>query len=258
MKTFVMGDIHGMYKAFQQCLERSGFNEEEDTLIQLGDVVDRGPQTFEVVERLLSLKHLISIRGNHDEWFYEWLKTGKHPGMSQGGAASVKSYKNHCAPKTEPDYWNQVNLDVPADHVGFFHNQLPWYMDKDLNIFVHGGFNRHHFLVDQPDKYVFWWDRDLWHTALSYGAMQKGLVYNEPGGNIGTFKIKEPCKEIFIGHTPTLMWKKDIPMKAANVNNLDTGAGMGGKLTIMDLETREFWQSDCVEELYPPRRNVEV
>jgi serine/threonine protein phosphatase 1 len=57
-------------------------------------------------------------------------------------------------------------------------------------------------------------------------------------------------RRIFIGHSSTINWKTDRPMRAANVWNLDTGAGSGGRLTIMDVETREFWQSDLMRELY--------
>jgi len=49
--------------------------------------------------------------------------------------------------------------------------------------------------------------------------------------------------EIFIGHTPTTYFKSDIPLKAANITNLDTGSGKGGSLTIMNLETREIQQA---------------
>ena len=46
--------------------------------------------------------------------------------------------------------------------------------------------------------------------------------------------------------------KIDQPMHAANVWNLDTGAGHDGKLTIMDVDTKQFWQSDAVTALYEP------
>jgi len=56
--------------------------------------------------------------------------------------------------------------------------------------------------------------------------------------------------EIFIGHTTTINWKTDQPMHSGGVWNLDTGAGFGGRLTIMDVETKQFWQSDIVKDLY--------
>jgi serine/threonine protein phosphatase 1 len=81
-------------------------------------------------------------------------------------------------------------------------------------------------------------------------------------------------KEIFIGHTSTTtltqnqvrlitkemsaeeieemtMTTVDFPVNNANLWNLDTGGGWGGKLTIMNVDTKEYWQSDTVSDLYP-------
>lgn len=55
-RTFAMGDIHGAHKALVQCLERCNFNNEIDTLIQLGDVADGWSETYECVEELLKIK----------------------------------------------------------------------------------------------------------------------------------------------------------------------------------------------------------
>lgn len=61
-------------------------------------------------------------------------------------------------------------------------------------------------------------------------------------------------KEIFIGHTPTLHLGIKEPVNKANVLNLDTGAAFTGSLTIMDVESKEFWQSDSLPFLYPNER----
>ena len=57
-------------------------------------------------------------------------------------------------------------------------------------------------------------------------------------------------KKIYIGHTSTVMWKIDQPIAAANVINMDTGAGWGGRLSMIDLDSNEVIQSDAVTELY--------
>ena len=57
--------------------------------------------------------------------------------------------------------------------------------------------------------------------------------------------------EIFIGHTPVTKINQTIPVNKACVWNVDTGAAFKGKLTIMDVDTKEFWQSDALPELYP-------
>ena len=69
MKTFVIGDIHGNYRGLMQCLERSNFDYDKDTLISLGDVVDGHSESYEVVEELLKIKNLIAIKGNDSYGF---------------------------------------------------------------------------------------------------------------------------------------------------------------------------------------------
>ena len=94
MKTYVIGDIHGAYKAMMQCFERSGFNSGIDRLICLGDVCDRGPEVSRVFDELLNIDRLVYILGNHDYWAKEWFTTGKIPDLwyYQGGRTTVQSY----------------------------------------------------------------------------------------------------------------------------------------------------------------------
>ncbi|WON93823.1 metallophosphoesterase [Sphingobacterium sp. UGAL515B_05] len=98
-KIFVMGDLHGAYKALIECLKRAHFDYENDTLIQLGDVVDGNPQVYECVEELMKIKNLIAIKGNHDAWFQKFLENDFHPQLwNYGGIATLESYLNHCQP----------------------------------------------------------------------------------------------------------------------------------------------------------------
>jgi len=92
------------------------------------------------------------------------------------------------------------------------------------------------FLEQEPE--VYYWDRTLWQHALN---CQK---YDEQ------FSIRTHFNEIYIGHTPTTKSNSDQPMNIFNVHNLDTGAGKTGRLTIMDIDTKDFWQSDLTSELY--------
>lgn len=242
---YVIGDIHGAHKALIQCLERSNFDYEKDELITLGDICDGYSEVYECVEELLKIKNRTDIKGNHDSCFLEFIQTGDHPRQwLQGGDKTLKSYCLH----TDREYCVKMNgymtsllsTDIPIEHINFFNNQVSFYIDKDVNIFVHGGFNRHFHIYDDvhnpPD--ILMWDRDLWYQALSFSSITGA-------------KFKNVFNEIFIGHTSTQNWKTDKPMHAANVWNLDTGCGYKeGKLTIMNLETKEYWQSDRLKELY--------
>lgn len=256
MRTLVVGDLHGNYKGMLQALSRANFNPRDDMLISLGDVVDGHNQSFEVVDYLVNnVKNLIAIKGNHDDWFNQWIETGINPAnWEQGQRATGESYLKHSRPNTPWMGYNHVlggfepsirSNDIPDRHIEFFANQLPYYRDEDNNLFVHGGFNRHFYLHEQLD-YTFWWDRDLWNAALSYGNISAVEGIARP-----RFKMIENFKEVFIGHTTTMMWNTTEPMNAANIWNLDTGGGWTGKITVMDIKTKEYWQSDNAKELYP-------
>ncbi len=242
-----MGDIHGAYEALKQCVSRSGFNYEHDILIQLGDVVDGYCQPYECVEELLKIKNLISIRGNHDAWFYDFIQTDFHSGYwNYGGKATIESYLEHagkkaiCIPSGSGFKTSLNSSDIPPAHRQFFQNQKLYHVDKQNRCFVHGGFNRE-IAFDQQAFSMYYWDRDLWSDAI---------VHENEGGTMKDFKMVTTFEEIFIGHTSTTNWGSDRPITALNITNLDTGAGHTGKLTIMDVDTKEIWQSDRVESLY--------
>ena len=239
-----MGDIHGAYKALKQCLLKSEFDYDNDLLIQLGDVVDRYPQSFECVEELLKIKHLVAIKGNHDDWFDDFVKTDFHPYFwNHGGKGTLLSYLDHAGKSgrlfsTGSGYKSALEpKDIPASHQSFFTSQKPYHIDKEQRCFVHAGFkvNTPFFTQKTEDYY---WDRSLWENARL--CLEKGK----------RFKIIADFKEIYLGHTPTTKFNTDQPLSAFNIHNIDTGSGHLGRLTIMDIETKEFWQSDLTADLY--------
>ena len=78
-KTFVMGDIHGAYRALRQCLERSEFDFQTDRLICLGDVCDGWPDTKMCIDELLKIQNLTYVLGNHDMCALQWMRSGESP-----------------------------------------------------------------------------------------------------------------------------------------------------------------------------------
>lgn len=249
MKTFVMGDLHGACKALDQCLLRCRFDPATDTLIQLGDVCDGHSEVYECVEALINIPNLVAIRGNHDAWFSEFIETDFHPRFwTFGGVGTLRSYLNHAG---KPRMYRASgsgyktgleSSDIPQSHKDFFASQKLYHIDGRNRCFVHGGF-KNGITFDKQREQGFYWDRDLWETArlenLSHSCTKK------PYTTIPEFK------EIFLGHTPTLKCGTDQPLGAFNIWNLDTGAGSVGRLTIMDVETKEYWQSDPLSQLYP-------
>jgi len=271
MATYVIGDIHGAAKALKQVLERSNFDYENDTLIQLGDVADGWSEVYECVEELLKIKNLISIKGNHDDWFFQWMIKGLHPtNWLQGGYGTLQSYVNNVDRNVNirqrmGAYTSDLTyFDIPDTHKDFWTKQHLYYKDDKNRVFVHGGYTSIHG-IGNDESASYYWDRSLWYTALAAGSTNKSLDNRLPI----TLRNHE---EIYIGHTSTVNWdyknhgvlkapKGEVrgkpittPIHACNVWNLDTGAGFRGKLTIMNIDTKEFWQSDFVNELYPDEK----
>lgn len=218
-RTFVIGDIHGAHKAMVQCFERAGFDYETDHLIALGDVADGWPETKECVDELLKIKNLTYVLGNHDYWTLEWMEAGvvENVWFAQGGKATVESYRG----------------GVPQGHLAFFKKALPYYKLGE-KVFVHAGITPGIPLEHQTLQ-VLLWDRSLYRTAIDRHTI------NEE-------KRLTDFEAVYIGHTPISGGK---PLKACDVWMMDTGAGWSGILSMMNIETNEYFTSDAVPDLYP-------
>ena len=235
MRTFVMGDLHGAYKALEQCLRKSGFDRANDRLIQLGDVVDGHDGAYACVEELLTIRNLVAMRGNHDDWLREFIEAGYHPVQwNFGGAATAKSYLlASCKPPgllyTGKGYKTSLNPgDIPKSHQAFFSKQIPFYIDEQNHCFVHAGFDPCRPFEGQAPQ-AYWWDRELWSRAVS---------------EMRQIEMRTEFRAVFLGHSCTLRWNSDRPIQFGNICNIDTGAGSTGRLTIMEVTTKRFWQSE--------------
>ena len=222
MKTFCIGDIHGAYKALMQCLERSGFSYSHDRLIVLGDVCDGYAQVNLCIDELLKIKHCYYIVGNHDLWAVDWALNHQKPSvwLEQGGVGTIASYGEG---------------PMPAAHVDFLRQGRFW-LEMDNKLFVHGGFNPQ-LPIHEQDKEKFVWDRELIVSAYRKSTVDADYKFST-------------YEDIFLGHTPTRNFHSSLPQHFCNVWALDTGCGWGGALTIMDIHSKHFWQSDVTAKLY--------
>lgn len=218
-RVFVIGDIHGAYRALRQCLDRSGFDNDHDRLICLGDVCDGWPETRACVDELRQIKDLIYILGNHDWWTLQWMLLGSIEEIwyTQGGKATIDSYQG----------------SVPPDHLTFLSDALLHHVYEN-KLFVHAGINPSKPL-EQQDKNIFLWDRGL-------AALVLDLYGNAVDVKLSGFD------EIYLGHTPI---PYPAPIKSCGVWLMDTGAGWSGVLSMMNIETKEIFSSDPVPTLYP-------
>lgn len=232
--TYVIGDIHGGLRALRQVIGRVGL-EPDARLIFLGDYVDGWSESAQVIEYLMELDGqfaCVFIMGNHDLWCVEWL-CGVGPDrdwISNGGQVTIDSYAS-------------LGAGERHRHLLFFERMQPYFEDEHRRLFVHAGFSSLHGPAKEYFPSNFFWDRTLWEMALIADSRisPKSIFYP---------KRLSLYDEIFIGHTPTTNYDIDTPMHKCNVWNVDTGAAFNGRITVMDIDSKRYWQSDIVQELY--------
>lgn len=234
MRTLVIGDIHGGLRALRQAFERAEVST-RDKLIFLGDYVDGWSESPQVLDFLMALSQThdcIFLRGNHDDLLMEWLR-GKENNMwhQHGGEATMIAY-------------SLLPESIKEIHVGFLENLLNYHLDDQNRLFVHAGFTNLHGVEHEYFTRMLYWERTLWETAL---AIDPNLSRDD-ASYPKRFRVYD---EIYIGHTPTTRIDELTPQNRANVWNIDTGAAFKGKLSVIDVDSKEFWQSDCLPDLYP-------
>lgn len=237
IRTLVIGDIHGGLRALHQVLERANVTK-KDTLIFLGDYVDGWSQSPQVIDLLLDLQkqqNCVFIRGNHDELLLDWLTNNNEnidEGMwfKHGGEATITAY-------------DKVSEATKNAHIEFLQSLQDYYLDDENRLFVHAGFTNMNGVLYEYFPKLFYWDRSLWETALALDTTIEKSSFLYPR----RFTLYD---EIYIGHTPVTRIDQTIPIQKACVWNIDTGAAFKGPLTILDVDTKTFWQSEPVHSLY--------
>lgn len=225
-RVYAVGDIHGRLDLLDALLAMieadSALRGEADTLIIfLGDLVDRGPDSRGVVERLIAYrKGPIATRflmGNHEEVFLRAVG-GDHKALKFliriGGRATILSYGIG-----ENDYQNldfeglaiALKEHVPPEHVAFLSGFEEWVEVGDY-LFVHAGVRPGVELADQRASDLRWIRDDFLLHRDSFG------------------------KVVVHGHSIT----KDVDLRPNRIG-IDTGAYESGKLTAIGLEGAETW-----------------
>lgn len=235
MRTLVIGDIHGGLRALLQVFERAQVST-QDHLIFLGDYVDGWSESPAVLDFLIQLQAThtcIFMRGNHDALLCDWLHESKDNLMwyRHGGESTVNAYA-------------QVDALTKKKHVAFLQSLENYYLDDQNRLFVHAGFTNMNGVAFEHFPKLFYWERTLWEMAL---ALDKNL---KPDSLLYPRRLKL-YKEIYIGHTPVTQIGESTPIQMASVWNVDTGAAFTGPLTVMDVDTKRYWQSDPLPDLYP-------
>lgn len=203
--TFVVADIHGRLDLLELALERissaAPSNRGARTVVFTGDYIDRGPQSRQVIERLMAGPpagwRWVCLKGNHEDMLV--VTCGGHVGpdwwIDNGGCATLRSYG---ARGTDRD---AILAAIPAEHVRWA-TELPTLHQDRHRIFVHAGVDPALPLDRQGDDIRLWMRNEC---PLGHGN-----------------------HHVVHGHTP----HRDGPRVTAGRTNLDTGAFFTGRLVV--------------------------
>ncbi|MBT8044666.1 MAG: serine/threonine protein phosphatase [Verrucomicrobiae bacterium] len=212
MRTLVIGDIHGSLSALEALSEFVDFAP-DDTIVTLGDYVDRGPDSKEVIDFLIELREsheVVTLKGNHEvmmenarhseQELYFWLMNG--------GEATLNSFHvanpNRLGKEVSQRYWHFI---AACDR----------FYETSNQIIVHAGLDAETDLEDQDDRDLYW----------------RRILNTEP---------HQSGKKLICGHTPQ---KNGDPLVLDHAVCIDTFAfGKDGWLTCLDIETGTYWQAN--------------
>lgn len=212
-RHLAIGDIHGCNTALEALIDFVGLRS-DDTIIFLGDYVDRGPDTAAVLDFVIGLgktHKVIPLRGNHElmmldsrkqkSWLHSWLQ--------YGGAETLAAYSGNVDPE-------DPLADIPEVHMDFLQNQLLSHFECDTHFFVHANADADKPLDEQPDSSLYW------------------RRYRDP---------EKHCsgKIMVCGHT---VQESGLPANNGDAVCIDTWAYGDGWLTCLDVESASVWQAN--------------
>lgn len=225
MNIFAIGDIHGcldqLVRLHKKIFNHQDFNKDKDLLIYLGDYIDRGPNSNQVIEEILKVKKngfktkyllgnheaiLIDFLFNNQNNIKTWIEYGADQTFKSYGIEIVEFIKNgfedHTIDLLRKDFLKKISLT----HINFFNNlELNFQTDKYL--FVHAGIDPSKNLKDQKKRDYIW---------------SRSKIFFEKD-----FKAE---KIIVHGHTP----ERSIVNHPYRIN-IDTGCFISGKLSSVIL-----------------------
>jgi serine/threonine protein phosphatase 1 len=212
-RTFVIGDIHGCADEADRLLDAlapSG----EDTVVFLGDYIDRGPESKAVIDRLLRLRregpHCVFLKGNHEDMFLAFLGRGGRYGeafLFNGGEATLRSYGLSAR------VGQGTAMLLPPDHVEFLLSLEMHYQDGEF-FCVHAGLDPKRSLGEQDDEDVLWIRNEFIFCSHPFPFT------------------------ILFGHTPQRQVMLDLPYKVG----LDTGLVYWNDLSCLELHEKRLYQ----------------
>jgi serine/threonine protein phosphatase 1 len=215
-RTIAIGDVHGCRLALAALLDAINPTA-DDTLVTLGDYIDRGPDSRGVLDLLIALdrrSRLVPLSGNHEEMLVAAARdhTALRTWLSCGGAEALRSYGWVLGgPRRAVADW------IPPRHWDFL-AACRSYHETATHLFVHAGYVPELPLEEQPAVALRWRVTDA-QTARPHRSGKVAVV----------------------GHTP--QWSGEV-LDLGFLVCIDTNCHHGGWLTALEVRTGQLWQAD--------------
>lgn len=217
-RTLVVGDIHGCLEEFDELLKKVQFNKNEDRLILVGDLIDRGPDSVGVVRRAREM-NLECTMGNHEYKFLRWYKGNKH-------YTTMKHYEEFS--------------DADVTYI----NNMPTHLKVNDNlVIVHAGMKPGIPAEKQhKDDLLYLRFTDKNRKFISIKAIAKDGA--EAHGAIFWTAFWHGPESVVYGHH---VHSEENPLieeisPGIKCYGIDTGCCFGGRLTCLIVETGEIVQ----------------
>lgn len=245
-RTFAIGDIHGDLDALQKLLAGLPELDPTDTIVFVGDYLDRGPQSAEVITFLRALPgqtpaKVVFLRGNHEDAWLRVIDRGWPEFILPAGngcLATLRSFRGQPPPGDDEGFANDEfealfkGTFFPEDVVAWMRDLALFYED-DHAIYVHAGLNK------GPDGYE--------HPSLTQKKM--ALMWCRDKDFVRDYR----GKLVIFGHTPTACLPEELSeytpedqedvWVGPSVIGIDTRCGKGGYLSCVELPSGQVYES---------------
>jgi serine/threonine protein phosphatase 1 len=245
-RTFAIGDIHGEPDHLLRLLGRLPALDADDSLVFLGDYLDRGPRSRQVLDALMAFPErtparVVCLRGNHEDAWLRVCREGWDEFLlppANGCLATLRSYTGGPTPakgelpRTDEMQALTTGSFFPEPTVRWI-DGLPYWHEDQHAIYVHAGLPREgeHFLhpAEVDNRLVL-----LWMRTQDFFRNYRG-------------------KRVVFGHTPSAFLPQELSsytpedptdlVVGENVIGVDTGCGSGGFLTCIELPSLAVYES---------------
>lgn len=226
---YVTADIHGYYKAFLHLLEEIQFSP-EDTLYVIGDTIDKGPESFQVLEHIITADNIELILGNHEEFMLEALKSQVY---GKRDFIDMDLWFKHGGEETYREYMRMP--PQKQQRIFRFLSTRPLYKILGNTVLVHGGVIPHkkiyscwEELLEEQDRKTLLWTKEEFLTKPFEVNLDGRVIF----GHTPTSEIQRVRGE---AQTPGVIWKEGKRM------GIDGGYLFGGRLIAICLDNDKIY-----------------